>query len=91
LLNIVGVLVGIWRYFYGPQNEILTVFVSMAWVFYNLIIPGGAVAVSVEQAGSSRASRGNQHACGDRPQDGHLFSCTVHDFSTVVWDQNRSP
>lgn len=68
LLNIVGVIAGIWRYFYGPENEILTVFVSMAWVFYNLIILGGAVAVSVEsKQGPPCASRGNLHACGNRP------------------------
>ncbi|MDF3660613.1 UDP-forming cellulose synthase catalytic subunit, partial [Enterobacter hormaechei] len=57
LLNIVGVIVGVWRYFYGPENEILTVFVSMAWVFYNLIILGGAVAVSVESKQVRRAHR----------------------------------
>ena len=56
LLNLVGVGVGIWRFMYGPENEILTVWVSIIWVFYNLIILGGAVAVS-----RLRASR-----CGDR-------------------------
>ncbi|MCP6588198.1 UDP-forming cellulose synthase catalytic subunit, partial [Klebsiella pneumoniae] len=48
LLNLVGVAAGIWRHLYGPENEILTVWVSIVWVFYNLIILGGAVAVSVE-------------------------------------------
>ncbi|XNM61914.1 hypothetical protein ACLK1T_13720 [Escherichia coli] len=32
LLNLVGVAVGIWRYFYGPPTEMLTVVVSTAWV-----------------------------------------------------------
>ena len=40
LLNLVGVAVGIWRFMYGPENEILTVWVSIVWVFYNLIILG---------------------------------------------------
>ena len=81
LLNIVGVIAGIWRYFYGPENEILTVFVSMAWP-YNLIILGGAVAVSVESKQVRRAHR--VEICMPAAiarEDGHLFSCTVHDFS----------
>ncbi|XWJ92649.1 UDP-forming cellulose synthase catalytic subunit [Phytobacter ursingii] len=82
LLNIIGVLVGIWRYFYGPQNEILTVFVSIAWVFYNLIILGGAVAVSVESKQVRRAHRVEiSMPAAIAREDGHLFSCTVHDFS----------
>ncbi|MGK9175831.1 UDP-forming cellulose synthase catalytic subunit [Yokenella regensburgei] len=82
LLNIVGVMVGVWRYFYGPENEILTVFVSIAWVFYNLIILGGAVAVSVESKQVRRAHRVEiSMPAAIAREDGHLFSCTVHDFS----------
>lgn len=57
LLNTVGVAVGIWRYFYGPPTEMLTVVVSMVWVFYNLIVLGGAVAVSVESKQVRRSHR----------------------------------
>lgn len=57
LLNLVGVAVGIWRYFYGPPTEMLTVVVSMVWVFYNLIVLGGAVAVSVESKQVRRSHR----------------------------------
>lgn len=57
LLNLVGVAVGIWRFMYGPENEILTVWVSIVWVFYNLIILGGAVAVSVESKQVRRSHR----------------------------------
>jgi len=82
LLNIVGILVGIWRYFYGPENEILTVFVSITWVFYNLIVLGGAVAVSVESKQVPRAPRVEiSMPAAIAREDGHLFSCTVHDFS----------
>lgn len=82
LLNLVGVLVGIWRYFYGPENEVLTVFVSMAWVFYNMVILGGAVAVSVESKQVRRAHRVEiSMPAAIAREDGHLFSCTVHDFS----------
>ena len=82
LLNLVGVAVGVWRYFYGPENEILTVFVSIVWVFYNLIILGGAVAVSVESKQVRRAHRVEiAMPAAIAREDGHLFSCTVHDFS----------
>ncbi|MBF3321022.1 UDP-forming cellulose synthase catalytic subunit, partial [Leptospira borgpetersenii serovar Hardjo-bovis] len=35
LINLFGTLVSIWPYFYGPANEMLTVVVSIVWVFYN--------------------------------------------------------
>ncbi|MDI5349481.1 carboxy terminal-processing peptidase, partial [Salmonella enterica subsp. enterica serovar Kentucky] len=38
-------------------NETLTVIVSLVWVFYNLVILGGAVAVSVESKQVRRAHR----------------------------------
>ncbi|VDY36775.1 Cellulose biosynthesis protein catalytic subunit A [Salmonella enterica subsp. enterica serovar Daytona] len=69
LLNLLGVAAGVWRYYYGPENETLTVIVSLVWVFYNLVILGGAVAVSVEsKTGQTRASGRNCHAGGHRPR-----------------------
>ncbi|MEO3991518.1 UDP-forming cellulose synthase catalytic subunit [Pseudocitrobacter cyperus] len=82
LLNLVGVAFGIWRYMYGPEDEMLTVWVSLIWVFYNLIILGGAVAVSVESKQVRRSHRVEIKMPGAiAREDGHLFSCTVHDFS----------
>lgn len=82
LLNLAGVVMGIWRYFYGPENEVLTVFVSIVWVFYNMVILGGAVAVSVESKQVRRAHRVEiSMPAAIAREDGHLFSCTVHDFS----------
>ncbi|EEY5311427.1 TPA: UDP-forming cellulose synthase catalytic subunit [Escherichia coli] len=82
LLNLVGVAVGIWRYFYGPPTEMLTVVVSMVWVFYNLIVLGGAVAVSVESKQVRRSHRVEMTMpAAIAREDGHLFSCTVQDFS----------
>lgn len=82
LLNLLGVAFGIWRCFYGPENEIPTVWISLLWVMYNLIVLGGAVAVSVESKQIRRSHRVeiNLPAAIAR-QDGHLFSCTLHDFS----------
>ena len=48
LLNIAGIGMGFWRMAHGPANELLTIWVSLVWVVYNMIILGGAVAVSVE-------------------------------------------
>ncbi|HGL5371384.1 TPA: UDP-forming cellulose synthase catalytic subunit [Citrobacter farmeri] len=82
LINLLGVAVGVWRYFYGPENEMLTVIVSLVWVFYNLIILGGAVAVSVESKQVRRSHRVEiSMPAAIAREDGHLFSCTVHDFS----------
>lgn len=82
LLNLLGVAFGIWRCFSGPATEVPTVWVSLVWVLYNLIVLGGAVAVSVESKQIRRAHRVEIKlpAAIARP-DGHLFSCTLHDFS----------
>ncbi|MBJ3814275.1 UDP-forming cellulose synthase catalytic subunit [Shimwellia pseudoproteus] len=82
LLNVFGVAAGVLRMIYGPQDEILTVLVSLAWVFYNLLILGGAVAVSVESKQIRHAHRVEislPAAIGR--EDGHLFPCTVRDYS----------
>ena len=82
LLNLVGVAFGIWRYMYGPADEHFTIWVSLVWVFYNLVILGGAVAVSVESKQVRRSHRVEIKMPGAiSREDGHLFSCTVHDFS----------
>ena len=82
LLNLLGIAVGIWRHFNGPENEVLTVWVSIVWVFYNLIILGGAVAVSVESKQVRRSHRVEMRMpAAIAREDGHLFSCTLHDFS----------
>lgn len=82
MLNLLGVAFGIWRFFYGPENEALTCIVSIVWVTYNLIILGGAVAVSVEskQVRHSHRVEIRMPAAVAR-EDGHLFPCTVLDYS----------
>ncbi|MCT4703329.1 UDP-forming cellulose synthase catalytic subunit [Enterobacteriaceae bacterium H20N1] len=82
VLNLLGVLFGVWRFFNGPENEVLTVVVSVVWVFYNLIILGGAVAVSVESKQVRRAHRVEiAMPAAIAREDGHLFPCTVRDYS----------
>jgi len=48
LLNVLGLGFAVWRFIYGPEDERGTVIVSSLWVLYNLLIVGGALAVSAE-------------------------------------------
>ncbi|QHM73324.1 Cellulose synthase catalytic subunit (UDP-forming) [Mixta intestinalis] len=82
LLNLAGVIMAGWRVFYGPQNEVLTVLVSLLWVFYNMIILGGAVAVSVEARQIREAHRVEMAMpAAIARKDGHMLPCTLRDYS----------
>lgn len=82
LLNLAGLCFGIWRIMYGPTDEIMTVIVSLVWVLYNMTILGGAVAVAVE-AKQVRQSHRVEIAmpASIARADGHLFPCTLRDYS----------
>ncbi|WP_159566808.1 UDP-forming cellulose synthase catalytic subunit [Budvicia diplopodorum] len=82
ILNLVGIIAGCWKLYSGPADEIPTVLVSMTWVAYNLIILGGAVAVSIEakQIRHSPRIQISMPAAIAR-EDGHLFPCTLRDYS----------
>jgi cellulose synthase (UDP-forming) len=82
LINLAGVLFAFWRMKYGPANEVLTVWVSLVWVLYNMVILGGAVAVSVEARQIREAHRveiAMPAALGR--SDGHMMPCTLRDYS----------
>lgn len=82
LLNLAGVFMAGWRVVYGPQNEVLTVLVSLLWVFYNMIILGGAVAVSVEARQIREAHRVEMAMpAAIARKDGHMLPCTLRDYS----------
>lgn len=82
LLNLAGVFMAGWRIAYGPQNEVLTVLVSLLWVFYNMIILGGAVAVSVEARQIREAHRVEMAMpAAIARKDGHMLPCTLRDYS----------
>lgn len=82
VLNIAGVIAGIWRMFYGPASELPVLALSMVWVLYNLVILGGAIAVSIEARQLRRTHRVEISmpaviAC----KNGHLYPCTLRDYS----------
>ena len=82
LLNLAGVLMAFWRIQHGPANEILTVCVSLIWVIYNMIILGGAVAVSVEARQIREAHRVEiAMPAAIAREDGHMLPCTLRDYS----------
>ena len=81
-LNILGIAFGIWRLFDGPSQEITSVLVNLFWVFYNLLILGGAVAIAEE----SKQVRQNHRVSVDVPmsitlESGHVICCRMRDFS----------
>ncbi|EKT57234.1 UDP-forming cellulose synthase catalytic subunit [Providencia burhodogranariea] len=81
-LNIVGLIFGIWRLTVGSVDEIPTVIMSMLWVVYNMIILGGAVAVSLE----AKQVRTSHRINISMPaiiinSTGHLYPCVLSDYS----------
>ncbi|MGD9426597.1 UDP-forming cellulose synthase catalytic subunit [Pantoea sp. NSTU24] len=82
LLNLAGVVMAFWRMQHGPANEVLTVWVSLVWVLYNMVILGGAVAVSVEARQIREAHRVEiaMPAAISR-ENGHMLPCTLRDYS----------
>ncbi len=82
LLNLAGIGMAFWRMMYGPSAEILTVCVSLIWVLYNMIILGGAVAVSVEARQIREAHRVEiAMPAAIARIDGHMLPCTLRDYS----------
>jgi cellulose synthase (UDP-forming) len=82
LLNLAGIVMAFWRMAYGPSNEILTIWVSLIWVLYNMIILGGAVAVSVEARQIREAHRVEiAMPAAIAREDGHMVPCTLRDYS----------
>ena len=82
LLNVLGFGFGLWRLAYGPTDEVVTVLITMAWVIYNLLILGGAIAVAAEV----KQVRKNHRVPSALPallqtRDGHLLPATLSDFS----------
>ncbi|MFT9257026.1 MAG: UDP-forming cellulose synthase catalytic subunit [Acetobacter sp.] len=81
-LNGVGIGAGIWRFAYGITSERETVIVSLLWVFYNLLILGGAISVAAE----IRQVRQWQRVPVAMPsavvrQNGHVVTCTIMDYA----------
>lgn len=82
ILNILGLIVGGYRLFNGPDNEIGTVIVNLVWTCYNMLILGAAIAVAAE----SKQVRKDHRVTVSTPisirlPSGHLLQTTMKDFS----------
>jgi len=84
VLNIIGIVLAVYRYFFGPDDEQLTVILNFAWTAYNLILLGGAISVAQE----TKQLRTNQRIEANteiiiKNNSGHLFCATLRDFSSA--------
>ena len=81
-LNVVGLGFAAWRLLTGPDNEILTIVVSVVWVIYNLLIIGVAVAVAAESRQLRHNHRVQTHLPGAiKLANGHCYPCELMDYS----------
>lgn len=82
LLNLCGLIAGGWRLAHGDATEVPTVILSIGWVLFNLLILGGAIAVAVEARQVRQSHRVDiALPAAIKRRDGHLFPCTVRDYS----------
>lgn len=82
ILNVCGLFAAVYRLMYGSTDEIPTVFISVAWVVYNLIVLGGSVAVAKEMKQIRRKPRVEfAMKAAYRLPSGHLYACTLTDYS----------
>ena len=81
-LNMLGLGFAVWRIFTGPKDEIITIFVSVLWVIYNLLIIGAAVAVAAEVRQVRQTHRVQTRLPGAiKLSDGHSYPCELVDYS----------
>lgn len=82
VLNLAGIGFGAWRFFFGPSDELMTVVLNLVWVFYNMLILGGAIAVAVEVKQMRRSHRVEiAMPAALARADGHLYPCSLRDYS----------
>jgi cellulose synthase (UDP-forming) len=82
-LNFLGVAAGLWRLTWVDADNIATVWLNLAWTFYNLVILGACVAAANE----TRQLRSAHRIALEIPAtlylpDGQSLRCETYDFST---------
>ncbi len=82
VFNFIGLAAGVWRLFTGPEDEILTVCINIAWILYNCLILGGVLHLASEtrQVRVSPRVRINLPTL-IRSEDGRAFACQTDDLS----------
>ncbi|MCI1013779.1 UDP-forming cellulose synthase catalytic subunit [Herbaspirillum sp. C7C2] len=82
LLNLLGMVFGVWQLVMGDPNAMTTILINMAWTLYNVIISSAAMAVASE----TRQVRSEPRVAAELPvriklADGNEVSGTTLDFS----------
>jgi cellulose synthase (UDP-forming) len=82
ILNLIGLIIGSFRLFFGDISQIGVLLISMAWAGYNLMILGAAVAVAAESKQVRHAHRiSAKFPAIAKLKNGHTVKVTVSDFS----------
>ncbi len=82
LFNLIGFVMGIHRLLYGPTDEMGIVFFNLAWVTYNLVMLGGAIAVAIEVKQMRQTHRIDiKMPAAIARADGHLYPCMITDYA----------
>jgi len=81
-LNFIGFAAGIVRIYWGPDDEVQTVFLNLIWTFYNAVILGAAASVALETKQVRISHRVRlQVAAILHLENGRKIKCHTEDFS----------
>ncbi len=81
-INIAGLFAACYRLAVDPAHTIIAVLITTFWTFYNIVILGGALGVSIETIQKRRSPRVNIMMPAEiRISDGNVYSCTLKDYS----------
>lgn len=82
LLNLAGVLAGLWRLTWVDDENIATVWLNLVWTFYNLLMLGACVAAANEKRQLRHSHRVDFHVPATLYfAEGHSMRCNTSDFS----------
>lgn len=82
LLNVLGMVFGVWQLVLGDPDAFTTILINLAWTLYNVIISSAAMAVAAE----TRQVRSEPRVAAELPariqlDDGSVIEATTLDFS----------
>jgi cellulose synthase (UDP-forming) len=82
LLNLLGVLAGLYKLGFDPEVSVATVLINLSWTFYNIVISAASVAVAAE----ARQIRAEPRVYAELPatlslENGKTIVCHTKDFS----------
>lgn len=82
LLNLVGVVFGVWRLYTEVGDEFLTTVINMVWTVYNLLLLGASVLVARESIQRREHPRGQLNIeVSIQTTDERAYAANVLDFS----------